>query len=363
MEKIVFNPGPTALPDEVISLAQTGLGKEQHDGVSLLELSHRSQEYQSIHDNAKSALATFLSMPDTHEILFLQGGASLQFTMAPMNLLRKYNRSYHIVTGSWSKKAFTESQKIGNTNLLASSEDVGFSRIPTKSDWKIDQIDPNSYLHLTSNNTIYGTQWQDFNSLPNQPLVIDMSSDIGSRPIPWENAELIYAGAQKNLGAAGVTVVFVHKDLLTGDSSHLPAMLNYQTHAEKGSLYNTPPTFNIYVLGLMADWMNGQGGSDEFIRRSTKKSDLIYQVIDESNGFYKGHAEPTSRSKMNITFRLKDDQLNKAFLDTARKSGFIGLGGHRSIGGCRVSLYNGIEMEACEKLVHFMETFQKAHST
>ncbi|MGM7700161.1 3-phosphoserine/phosphohydroxythreonine transaminase [Pseudalkalibacillus sp. Hm43] len=362
MEKMVFNPGPTALPDEVLSKAKAGLGKETYEGLSLLELSHRSTEYQAIHDNAKQALRRFLNIPATHEVLLLQGGASLQFTMAPMNLLRTFTCGYHIVTGSWSKKAYSESKKIGTTHMLTSSEDAKFSYIPKATDWHSTQLDPDGYVHITSNNTIYGTQWQNFEQLPSLPLVVDMSSDIGTRPIPWEKVALAYAGAQKNLGASGVTAVFIRKDLLSRDSSDLPAMLDYKTHAEKGSLFNTPPTFNIYVLGLMVDWMIEQGGMDEFQKRSEQKSQLLYELIDDSDGFYTGHAKSSSRSQMNVTFQLPDEQLNKRFLESAKQSGFVGLSGHRSIGGCRASLYNGITLEACEKLVEFLASFRRTHT-
>ncbi|MCF6136182.1 3-phosphoserine/phosphohydroxythreonine transaminase [Pseudalkalibacillus berkeleyi] len=361
-EKMNFNPGPTALPDEVLTKAQTGLNKELHSGISILEMSHRSQEYQLIHDNAKSELRHFLAVPESHDILFLQGGASLQFTMVPMNLLSKYNTAYHIVTGSWAEKAFNESQKIGKTQLLASSKHTTFDRIPKRSDWNVDVFNTPSYLHITSNNTIYGTQWQDYEDLPDLPIVMDISSDVGTKDIPWDRVTLAYAGAQKNLGAAGVTVIIINKELLVDHDTERPIMLDYNAHAKKGSLHNTPPAFNIYVLGLMVQWMNQEGGLQEFEDRSNKKSELFYRIIDQSNDFYKGHAEKSSRSKMNVTFKLPTSELNEAFLRKANEAGFVGISGHRSIGGCRISLYNGIEMEACEKLAHFMETFKQVHS-
>ncbi|WP_349409597.1 3-phosphoserine/phosphohydroxythreonine transaminase [Pseudalkalibacillus sp. SCS-8] len=362
MGKLNFNPGPTALPLEVLQKAKEGLSNFADTGFSILELSHRSQAYQSIHDNATKSLAAYLNIPDSHDILLLQGGASLQFTMVPMNLLGQKKTAYHIVTGSWSKKAYKESKKIGPTEILASSKERDFAYIPPESEWKPVPESAQGYLHITSNNTIYGTQWRELPHVSSLPLVVDMSSDIGTKPIPWENVDIAYAGAQKNLGAAGVTVVVIRKDLLTGDSTGLPAMLDYRVHAEKGSLYNTPPTFNIFVLQLMVQWLNDQGGLQAFEARSLDKSKRLYDVIDRSDDFYIGHAERSSRSTMNVTFRLQDEELTKVFLSKANEAGIIGINGHRSMGGCRVSLYNGIGIEACERLVDFMQAFKRNYS-
>ncbi|MGP4082270.1 3-phosphoserine/phosphohydroxythreonine transaminase [Pseudalkalibacillus sp. R45] len=361
METFNFNPGPTALPKEVLTRAQQELINYQKTGLSILEMSHRSKAYQSIHENAQHSMRSFLNIPDTHEILFLQGGASLQFTMVPMNLLRENQSASHIVTGSWSQKAYNESLKIGTTEITASSKESGFTHIPSKSEW--NELSENTgYLHLTSNNTIYGTQWQSFDGLPEVPLVIDMSSDIGSRSVPWEKVALAYAGAQKNIGPAGVTVVIIRKDVLAETNENLPAMLDYKIHANKNSLHNTPPTYTIYILGLMVEWMIEQGGLAEFIKRSEEKSSLIYNTIDHSGGFYSGHAEKSSRSQMNITFNLPSDELSKAFLQGAEERGFVGLNGHRSVGGCRASIYNGIGIETCKRLVDYMEYFKQKHA-
>ncbi|MCF6411045.1 3-phosphoserine/phosphohydroxythreonine transaminase [Pseudalkalibacillus salsuginis] len=361
METFNFNPGPTALPKEVLLRAQQELVNYLDTGLSILEMSHRSKAYQSIHENAQQSLRKFLNIPETHEILFLQGGASLQFTMVPMNLLKESQSASYIVTGSWSQKAYKESMKIGKTEITASSEASGFTHIPDKSDWKGLDKDI-SYLHVTSNNTIYGTQWQTFEELPDVPLVIDMSSDIGSRTVPWEKVVLAYAGAQKNIGPAGATVVIIRKDVLAETNTQLPAMLDYKVHSNKNSLYNTPPTYSIYLLGLTIEWMIEQGGLTEFIHRSEQKASLLYNTIDESDGFYTGHAEKSSRSRMNITFNLPNSELSKAFLQGTEDEGFVGLSGHRSVGGCRASLYNGVGLASCERLVNYMEKFKKKHS-
>lgn len=351
-----FNAGPAALPESVLLQAQKELLNFNGTGMSVMELSHRSKEYDAVHNSAKNRLKNILQISDEYEVLFLQGGASLQFSMVPMNLLTEDTVGYYILTGSWSEKAFKEAKKIGNTHVLASTKEENYTYIP-----EIDtsQIKENAaYVHITSNNTIYGTQWKSFPNV-SVPLVADMSSDILNRPIDVNQFGLIYAGAQKNLGPSGVTVVIIRKDLLARSSENLPTMLNYNTHADKNSLYNTPPTFAIYLLNLVLQWVENEGGLEAIEKRNNLKAKILYDVIDESDGFYVGHARPDSRSNMNVTFVLRTEELTKRFLNEAKEKGFVGLNGHRSVGGCRASIYNAVPVENVEKLAEFMKSFQK----
>ena len=350
-----FNAGPSALPLDVLKKAQSELTNFQQTGMSVMELSHRSPEYEDVHNRAQRLLRELLAIPEQYDVLFLQGGASLQFTMVPMNFLNGGLGSY-VLTGSWSKKALKEAEKLGKTSVAASSEESNFDRIPALSEIAIDK--EASYLHITSNNTIFGTQWQSFPEA-DVDLIADMSSDILSRPLEIERFGLIYAGAQKNLGPSGVTVVIVRRDLLDKAPDNLPTMLDYRTHSKNNSLFNTPPTFAIYMLSLVLEWVKERGGVEQIARINKQKAELLYRVIDESDGFYKGHAEKSSRSLMNVTFTLPNDALTKQFLTEAKEKGFVGLNGHRSVGGCRASIYNAVPLESVEKLAEFMHQFQK----
>lgn len=354
-----FNAGPSALPLSVLEKAQSELLNFNETGMSVMELSHRSKPYDEVHQKAKQLLKETLRIPDSYEILFLQGGASLQFAMIPLNFLAEQKTAYFILTGSWSEKALKEASNIGKTEVIASSKESNYTYIPQE--FSLESIDDAAYLHITSNNTIYGTQWHKF---PNTtiPLIADMSSDILSREINVEQFDVIYAGAQKNLGPSGVTVVILKKDLLEKANENIPTILKYKTHASKDSLYNTPPTFSIYMLSLVLEWVQSEGGLPKIELRNKVKAEMIYQTIDESDGFYKPHAEKDSRSYMNVTFTLPSDQLTKAFLEKANEHQLIGLNGHRSVGGCRASIYNAVPMEACEKLAEFMKEFQTKHS-
>lgn len=352
-----FNAGPAALPLSVLQKAQEEILDFQGTGMSIMELSHRSKEYEAVHNNAASLLRELLLIPDDYEVLFLQGGASLQFAMVPMNFLAPGKRAGYIMTGSWSEKALTEAKLFGETFIAGSSKENKYKYIPKQEDLKYDP--DTAYLHITSNNTIYGTQWQDLPDTKDIPLVADMSSDILSRPFDVNNFAFIYAGAQKNLGPSGVTVVIVKKSFLETANTGLTTMLKYSTHAKDNSLYNTPPTFGIYMLGLVLAWAKETGGLEEIYKLNREKANLIYDAIDKSNGFYIGHAEKDSRSLMNITFRLKDEELEKQFLSEAKKQGFVGLNGHRSVGGCRASTYNAVPYEACKALSDLMIQFQK----
>lgn len=350
-----FNAGPTALPLPVLEKAQQEFLNYQHTGMSVMELSHRSTEYDYIHNRATDLLRELMAIPENYDVLLLQGGASLQFSMIPMNFLKNGVANY-IITGSWSKKAVAEAKKFGQVIIGATSEETNFDRIP---DVEEMTIDPSAaYTHLTSNNTIYGTQWQNFPMIDND-LIVDMSSDILSRPIDVSKFALIYAGAQKNLGPAGVTVVIIRKDLLEKAPDHLPAMLDYRTFSQTNSLYNTPPSFSIYMLSLVLEWVKNQGGTEKMAELNEQKATLLYNVIDESNGFYTGHAQKKSRSLMNVTFTLPNQSLTEQFLSEANRLNFYGLSGHRSVGGCRASIYNAVPIESVEKLCEFMRAFQK----
>ncbi|QCJ42959.1 3-phosphoserine/phosphohydroxythreonine transaminase [Bacillus sp. S3] len=355
-----FNAGPSALPISVLEKAQAELIDFRGTGMSIMELSHRSNAYEEIHNQAIHSLKKLLCIPDHYEILFLQGGASLQFSMIPMNFLQSGKKAGYVMTGSWSEKAFIEAKLFGDVYHAASTKDDGYHSIP-----KVDELQYNhqdAYLHLTSNNTIYGTQWKNYPDTGDVPLIADMSSDILSKPFDVNKFALIYAGAQKNLGPSGVTVVIIRKDFLEQANTNIPTMLKYGIHAKNNSLYNTPPTFGIYMLGEVLNWASGLGGLDAISEQNDKKAKLIYDAIDASNGFYAGHAEPDSRSLMNITFNLKSKDLEKKFLDQAKQEGFVGVNGHRSIGGCRVSAYNAVPSEACKAFSEFMVQFQNSNS-
>ncbi|PFP29243.1 3-phosphoserine/phosphohydroxythreonine aminotransferase [Bacillus sp. AFS073361] len=355
-----FNAGPSALPISVLEKAQAELIDFRGTGMSVMELSHRSKAYEEVHNQAIVSLKELLSIPDTHEVLFLQGGASLQFSMVPMNFLQTGKKAAYVMTGSWSEKAFTEAKLFGEVYHAASTKEGSYRSIPA-----IDQLQYHSsdaYVHVTSNNTIYGTQWKNFPDTGDVPLIADMSSDILSKPIDVSKFALIYAGAQKNLGPSGVTVVIIRKDFLEQANTNIPTMLKYSTHSKNNSLYNTPPTFGIYMLGEVLNWACELGGLDAIARLNEKKANLIYDTIDASNGFYIGHATPESRSLMNITFNLASKDLEKKFLEEAKQEGFVGVNGHRSIGGCRVSAYNAVPVEACQAFKEFMIKFQSENN-
>lgn len=351
-----FNAGPSALPLSVLERAQRELLDFQGTGMSVMELSHRSKEYDAVHNKAKQLLKELMNIPDTYDVLFLQGGASLQFSMVPMNLLGNEQIGNYVLTGAWSEKALKEAKKVGKTHVAASTKETNYTCIPATEN--IHLSEQAAYLHITSNNTIFGTQWHEFPELP-VDLVADMSSDILSREVNVEQFALIYAGAQKNLGPSGVTVVILRNDLLERIPDNLPTMLDYRTYTTSNSLYNTPPTFAIYMLSLVLEWVKEQGGVKAIEQRNKEKAAVIYEAIDGSNGFYSPHAEKGSRSLMNVTFTLPNEEVTKKFLSAAKERGFVGLAGHRSVGGCRASIYNAVPYEACEALAQFMDEFRK----
>ncbi|MCY8838473.1 3-phosphoserine/phosphohydroxythreonine transaminase [Bacillus atrophaeus] len=350
-----FNAGPAALPLEVLQKAQKEFIDFNESGMSVMELSHRSKEYEAVHQKAKSLLIELMGIPEDYDILFLQGGASLQFSMLPMNFLTPEKTAHFVMTGAWSEKALAEAKLFGNTSVTATSESDNYSYIPEAD---LTDVKDGAYLHITSNNTIFGTQWQEFPNSP-IPLVADMSSDILSRKIDVSKFDVIYGGAQKNLGPSGVTVVVMKKSWLQNENANVPKILKYSTHTKADSLYNTPPTFAIYMLSLVLEWLKENGGIDAAEQRNEQKADVLYKCIDESGGFYKGHAEKDSRSRMNVTFTLRDDELTKTFVQQAKEEKMVGLGGHRSVGGCRASIYNAVTLKDCEKLAAFMKKFQQ----
>lgn len=350
-----FYAGPSTLPVEVLEEAAKDLVNYKSEGLSIMETSHRSKMYDNVHTETISLIKELYKVPDNYEILFLQGGASSQFFMAPMNFIRNGKKAEYIITGAWTKKALKEAKILKkNVSVIASSEETTFNFIPK--DYTVDN--DSEYLYITSNNTIYGTQYKSFPKTNGVPLIIDASSDIFSYPIEdWSNIGMLFAGAQKNAGPSGVTIVIVRKDLIERENDETPTMLKYSTHADSNSLFNTPPTFGIYMIGLVLKWIKGKGGIKAIADQNEMKAKLIYDVIDNSNGFYKGHSEIDSRSLMNITFVLANKDLEPKMVEEATKLNMIGLKGHRSVGGLRASTYNAMTVEGCQKLADFMKDF------
>ncbi|HEU0020221.1 MAG TPA: 3-phosphoserine/phosphohydroxythreonine transaminase [Dehalococcoidia bacterium] len=351
-----FAAGPAVLPRPVLEEAQRDLLALPETGMSVLEMSHRSRTIEHIIQSAEEDIRKLAAIPDNYRILFLQGGASLQFSMVPMNLLLAGGKADHIVTGGFAKLAFQDAQRVGQINLAGSTESEGFVRVPDQDELVLDPAA--DYLHLTTNNTIFGTEWKIEPQSGQVPLVADASSNIFSKPIDVSKYGLIYAGAQKNLGAAGVTLVIIREDLLERSPPSLPAMLNYNTHVKGNSAYNTPPVFAVYILGLVIKWLIGQGGLGTMAQRNGEKARLLYRAID-SLEFYRGHALTPHRSNMNVTFRLPTEELEAQFVKDATEAGLAELKGHRSVGGIRASIYNAFPREGVEALVSFMQEFER----
>lgn len=354
-----FNPGPSLLPACVREAAAASL-MHPPDDVSVLEMSHRGAAYSAIHDEALERCRSLYSVPDEFAILLLQGGASLQFAMLPENLLRPGHSADYIETGSWSEKAIAAAAAGGRScRVAASSRDESFSYIPSPDGL---DLDPEAeYVHLTTNNTIHGTQFASLPDCAGVPIAADMSSDLLSRPVSWGAAGIgvAYGGAQKNAGVAGLTIVVIRRDLLSRERKTTPAMLRYSTHVEANSLYNTPPTFAIHVFNLVLGWLEDQGGLQEVEIRNRAKAKILYDAIDGSQGFFRGHARADSRSSMNVTFNLATPEDESRFIAEARAAGMIGLGGHRSIGGVRASIYNAMPAEGCRALADLMLDFAR----
>ena len=351
-----FSSGPAVLPVSVLEQIQRDLVVLPGVGMSILEVSHRSAIFEQVIAKAEADLRELAGIPANYKVLFLQGGASLQFSMVPLNLLTEGRTADYIITGTWTDKAAKEAKKVGNVNIAATSAADNFSRIPAVSEWKLTP--DAAYVHITSNNTIEGTQWHDVPAFGGVPLVSDASSDILSRPIDVTRYGLIYAGAQKNLGPAGATIVIIRDDLLQRSSKSLHTMLNYAIHAENASLYNTPPVFAIYGVGLVLQWLRAQGGLDAIARTNERKAAKLYAEIDRT-GFYRPTAKRADRSLMNVTFRLPSEALEKQFVKESTAAGFDGLKGHRSVGGMRASIYNAFPEDGIDSLVEFMREFER----
>jgi phosphoserine aminotransferase len=351
-----FSSGPAVLPVPVLEQIQRDLVTLPGVGMSIMEVSHRSKVFEDVIQQAEADIRALANIPSNYKVLFLQGGASLQFSMVPLNLLTAGTTADYIVTGSWTEKAAKEAKKVGSVNIAASSEADNFSRIPLQDELTLTA--GAAYAHITSNNTIEGTQWHALPDVGGAPLVSDASSDIFSGPIDISTFGLIYAGAQKNLGPSGATLVIIREDLLTRSTKSLHTMLNYAVHAENGSLYNTPPAFAIYTLGLVMKWLRDKGGLDAIGVVNERKAGKLYAELDRT-GYWRPTARKEDRSLMNVTFRLATEDLEKKFVKESTAAGFDGLKGHRSVGGMRASIYNAFPEEGIDALVDFMREFER----
>ena len=351
-----FNAGPAVLPLAVLQQVQAELLDYMGTGMSIMEMSHRSSAFEALMGETERDLRELMGVPADYKVLFQQGGASLQFGMLPMNLRPSGTSADYIVNGAWGKAALKDAQRLGAARAAGSSESSNYDRLPERLD-----LDPQAaYLHFTSNETIHGVEWAQAPVPPQGvPLVCDMSSDFLSRPVPVQQYALIYAGAQKNAGPAGVTLVILSPDLLERVPEGLPVMLDYRVQVAGGSMHNTPPCFAIYVVGLVLKWLKGVGGLEAIAARNWEKAGMIYAIIDASGGFYRGHAQPGSRSVMNVTFRLPGEELEQSFVRESQREGLVGLKGHRSVGGLRASLYNALPVESAQALAEFMREFQR----
>jgi phosphoserine aminotransferase len=354
-----FSAGPAVLPESVLRKAQEAIWNAAGSGIGILEHSHRGKLFERVINEAEEACRSLGGIPDNYRVLFLQGGASLQFAMVPMNFLSADRTADYLVTGVWSQKAVKEAKSLGKVHIAVTGEATNFDRIPKPEEIRYS-ANP-AYVHITTNNTIYGTQWRTEPPVPaGVPLVADTSSDMYSRPIDIRKYGIIYAGAQKNLGPSGVVLVIIRDDLVEAGSKTVPTMLQYRTHAGEGSLYNTPPTFGIYVMGEVFKWIQSEGGLAGMAEHNEAKARLLYEFIDNSD-FFRGTVQPDSRSRMNVCFRAPTEELEAKFISEATKRGLDGLKGHRSAGGMRASIYNACPRRAVEALVAFMKEFERAN--
>ena len=350
-----FYAGPATLPTPVLEKAQAELLDYKGTGISIMEMSHRSKEFDDVINEANALVREHYSVPDNYKVLWLQGGASTQFYFVPANIMLPGKGADFVNTGTWSKKAIKEAKLYGEVNVVASSEDRNFCYIPKELNFNPGA----SYVHIASNNTIYGTQWQTYPDTGEVPLVCDMSSDIFSKGIEINKFGIIFAGAQKNMGPAGVTLVIIRDDLIERGPEELPTMVKYKTHADKNSLFNTPSCFAIYISKLVLEWLKEIGGIAEIEKRNREKAGMLYDVIDNSGGFYKGHADADSRSLMNVTYRLPTEELEAKCVAEGLELGLRGLKGHRSVGGMRASIYNAMPVDGVSKLCEFLKEFQE----
>lgn len=354
-----FSAGPATLPLDVLQEAQKNLVDYEGCGLSLIEMSHRGKEYDAVHTRAGELVREVMQIPPGYAVLFLGGGATMQFGMVPMNLMGEGGSADYTCSGSWAGKAIDDARKIGTVNTVYDGSDTAFTTLPEPV--SVKSTPGSAYLHITTNETIEGVQWKQF-PRTDVPLVADMSSDIMSRPVPVDQFGLIYAGAQKNLGPAGVTLVILREELLERIPRTLPAYLSYGTHAKSNSLYNTPPVFPIYMVKLVLEWIQREGGLNAIGERNARKAALLYDAIESSDGFYRCPVDPRYRSEMNVVFRLPSEDLEGAFIKQAAASNMSGLKGHRSVGGIRASIYNAMPEEGVAALVDFMRTFAEAQS-
>ncbi|MFI5305947.1 MAG: 3-phosphoserine/phosphohydroxythreonine transaminase [Polyangiales bacterium] len=353
-----FNAGPSAIPLPALERAQKELLDFEGTGMSILEHSHRGKAYEKVHDEAIALLTGLLGIPDSHQVLFMQGGASAQFALVPMNLRTDTHAGDYVITDTWGKKAYQEAKVVGKPHVAWDENKEGrWTRVPKQNELKLTPDAP--YVHLTSNNTIMGTQFFEFPSTGSVPLVVDMSSDILWKPIDVSKFGLIYAGAQKNMGPAGITAVIIRKDLIEKGRTDLPSIFRYAEIAKNNSLQNTITTFTVYMIRNVLQWVKEQGGVTEMEKRNRKKAELLYSAIDGSSGYYTCPAEKASRSVMNVVFKLPSEDLDGKFVAEASKAGLVGLKGHRLVGGIRASIYNAVPVEGVEKLVDFMNRFRK----
>ena len=348
-----FYAGPSTLPTEVLDILSETIGEYHEMGLSIIETSHRSSEYENVHNEAIELFRELFSVPGNFHILLLGGGATLQFSMVPMNLIGRDGACDFVISGEWAKKALSDAEKIGTARVIYSGKDSDYKSLPESLACNEDS----TYVHITSNETINGVQWPAMPANALIPIVADMSSDILSRAVSWSDIGLVYAGAQKNLGPAGVTLVIIRDDLLARCDDSLTAYLSYKNHAEKNSLYNTPPVFSIYALKLVMDWVKWSGGVDAMEKASKEKAERIYMAIDSSGGFYSNDIDERFRSRMNVVFNLRAKNLESRFLEEAGNAGMVGLKGHRSVGGFRASLYNALPIGSAERLAGFMNEF------
>lgn len=352
-----FGAGPSMMPLPVLEQAQRELLDYKGSGMSMLEISHRNALFEEVNDQAQAHIKQLLGMDDSWVVMFMGGGASLQFSMIPMNFLTPGKVAAYAITSTFSEKAIKEAHKVGKAVEIYSSKATGLDRVPRPEELKLPENC--AYLHLTGNCTAEGLEYFDYPDTGDVPLIVDMSSDILSRPIPLDKFSLIYNGAQKNIGPAGVTVVMAKKEFLKGRDPQLPTMMNYETFADHDSTYNTPPVFGVYLVDLMSQWLLDQGGLGAMEKRNRAKAKLVYDVLDAHPGFYRGHAQKDSRSLMNVTFNLPSKELETRFVAEAKEQGLAGLKGHRSIGGIRASIYNVMPLEGAQALTDFMENFWK----
>ena len=354
-----FSAGPSMLPEEVLKTAAAEMLEYGNSGQSVMEMSHRSKEYQAIIDTAEADLREIMNIPDNYEVLFLQGGASTQFAMVPLNLMTKNGKADYVVTGQWANKAYKEAAKYGAAREVASSKDKTFSYIPKTT---AADFDPEAdYVHICMNNTIYGSNYNQLPETGDVPMVADISSCILSEPVDVSKFGMLYAGAQKNVAPAGVTIVIIRKDLIGNAMDITPTMLKYDTHSENGSMFNTPPCYTIYIAGLTFKWIKKMGGLEAMKEYNEKKAKILYDFLDNSK-LFKGTVVPEDRSLMNVPFVTGSDELDAKFVAESKAAGFVNLKGHRSVGGMRASIYNAMPIEGVEKLVEFMKKFEEENA-